>query len=315
MNHPPKRINILASKNGVGLQKDQEILTAVLTEAGHQVDQNDVHQKSLYYRLHAKKSYDINIFCQHLNPFWLNAAETNWLIPNQELFAPTSIPHLKEFSLILCKTQYAASLFKKLGCRAIFTSFSSKDRWDPGTGKKEEAFFHLSGKSPFKGTEAVLNAWRENPDFPLLTIVENAWKKREDPGLKNVRFIFEYQSEEQMTSIMNQNAFHLCPSQAEGFGHYIVEALSAKAVVLTTDAPPMNELVNSERGILCPYQTSTPYGIGKNFFVNPEELAKKVRQILNLTATEKKQLTENARSFYLQNDLFFRNQLLQFIHA
>ena len=44
---------------------------------------------------------------------------------------------------------------------------------------------------------------------------------------------------------------HMCPSLIEGWGQYIDEGRRAKAVVLTLNAPPMNELIqNDKTGIL-----------------------------------------------------------------
>ena len=50
-----------------------------------------------------------------------------------------------------------------------------------------------------------------------------------------------------------RNRVHVCPSSREGFGHYINEARSVSAVIITVDAPPMNEFVtNATSGILIP---------------------------------------------------------------
>jgi len=43
---------------------------------------------------------------------------------------------------------------------------------------------------------------------------------------------------------MNMCLVHIFPSQVEGFGHVINEARSCASVVITTNYPPMNELVD-----------------------------------------------------------------------
>ena len=53
---------------------------------------------------------------------------------------------------------------------------------------------------------------------------------------------------EDLLILMNACQYHLCPSEYEGFGHYINEARSTGALIISTDAAPMNELVKN--GIL-----------------------------------------------------------------
>jgi glycosyltransferase involved in cell wall biosynthesis len=308
-----KKINVLAARNGVGLQKDQEILAEILRGAGHDIEENNVRQKSLFFHKQSQSHYDLNIFCQEINPFWFKAAKQNWLIPNQELFSHEEKKFLKDISLVVCKTHYAKRLFDQLGCQTAYTSFTSMDRWKPEVEKQDFPFFHLAGKSPYKGTEAVIEAWKENPDFPELIILEDPGKHRSDPGLKNLRYISEHSSDEYLIQLQNQCGCHLCPSLAEGFGHYIMEALSCKALVLTTDAPPMNELVRPDRGMLCPYQAETVSGIGSNFFIKAKHLAEKVREMMDIGSDVKLDLAEKGRQFYLENDRLFRNRLIQVI--
>ncbi|MES2199112.1 MAG: glycosyltransferase [Chlamydiota bacterium] len=63
--------------------------------------------------------------------------------------------------------------------------------------------------------------------------------------------------QEDLRKIQNKTGIHLCPSEVEGFGHCIFEALSTGAVVITTDAPPMNEFIKDPR-CLVPFSHSAP---------------------------------------------------------
>jgi glycosyltransferase involved in cell wall biosynthesis len=56
---------------------------------------------------------------------------------------------------------------------------------------------------------------------------------------------------EEFTKLTAEAAFLMCPSRSEGYGHYINQARASGAVIVTTDAAPMNELITSrEMGVL-----------------------------------------------------------------
>ena len=66
-------------------------------------------------------------------------------------------------------------------------------------------------------------------------------KKQQD----NIKYIDRRLTEDDLNTIMNSHGIHICTSSTEGFGHYINEAKSCKSVYI-----PVNELINSESGIL-----------------------------------------------------------------
>ena len=83
----------------------------------------------------------------------------------------------------------------------------------------------------------------------------------------------------------NMCGIHLCPSETEGFGHYIMEALSAGAVVVTTDAPPMNEFV-TDAAAWQASNRSEPWGLATNYFVDPAKLEETVNALMQLPVSE-----------------------------
>ncbi|EQD67759.1 glycosyltransferase, partial [mine drainage metagenome] len=56
----------------------------------------------------------------------------------------------------------------------------------------------------------------------------------------NIEHRIDYLDDAALQRLQNAHWFHLCPSETEGYGHYLVEAMGIGAVVLTTDAAPMN---------------------------------------------------------------------------
>ena len=113
-----------------------------------------------------------------------------------------------------------------------------------------------------------------------------------------------------LMALQNTFTIHLCPSEAEGFGHCIAEAMSCGAVTLTTDAPPMNELITPERGVLVDYHRMKKQRAGANYYVDPLDLERKIEAILRLDDASKLRLGQRARSWYEDNDRAFRTQLV-----
>src|SRR5690606_10342903 len=93
------------------------------------------------------------------------AARRNLWVPNPEWFKPCWRDDLGDLSGTLCKTHHAEDIFAGLGCRPRFVGFTSEDRLDRAV-PRQRRFLHLAGKSPVKGTEAVLEAWRRHPEWP-----------------------------------------------------------------------------------------------------------------------------------------------------
>lgn len=106
--------------------------------------------------------------------------------------------------------------------------------------------FAFTGKSPYKNTQPILEAWARNPDFPPLTIstydkdtitlVKQFLEGRRDLGYipLNIRLVDTRMSVQQLNGLLRGVGIHVCPSQKEGFGHYINQARAAEALVLTT---------------------------------------------------------------------------------
>ena len=67
----------------------------------------------------------------------------------------------------------------------------------------------------------------------------------------NIRHIDTKLSRSEIEELLWTHGVHLCLSGMEGFGHYINEARAVSAMAITTNYPPMTEIItSSETGVL-----------------------------------------------------------------
>lgn len=302
------RANLIYHDNGVGLSADADIVEGRLIALGCEVVRSECHD-----HLPPQVPCDFNLHLELFDPWWLAQAPLTYLIPNQEWLCVEHLPAIATIDGILCKTHYAVDAMRSYSTRASYIGFTSRDRYSPGVRKDFGRWLHLAGKSGQKSTPIVIETWRANPDFPTLTVLhhpENQSVNRISfDGVANVVRITDYVSDSELVEIMNGHEVHVCPSEMEGFGHSLNEALACKALVVTTDAPPMNELVTPRSGIPVPWDetSSDPLypDLTRRYRVTAARLAAVVRQVMSLSGTARAQIGERARLEYLERDRSF----------
>jgi glycosyltransferase involved in cell wall biosynthesis len=265
-----------------------------------------LHCKQLFSRKHRAA---INLFVEQIMPGWLSLAKRNFFIPNQEWCRDETIDLLPRIDFVLCKTHFAYEVFQSRGFDVAYIGFSSVDRYLAWPSKNYDQFLHVAGRSRQKGTAALSRVWARHPEWPQLTIVSRNPDLVHGKGAKNIRMITDVLPHATLVTMQNQCGVHLCPSEAEGYGHHIAEALSCGAVVITTDAPPMNELVTSERGLLVPYSGMRPQSLGVNYYVDEAALEATIQTVLTFTVEEKKRLGDAGRTWFLDNQAEFECRL------
>ncbi len=332
------KVNIIARTNGVGLDRDVDLISKALTTAGDfditvsscrangklrkkkhlkKFDVTVSHYRSIspFRRIFPyRQRYDANIFLERVYPRWFGSAEQNFLIPNQEHFPHRLLGNLKHIDHILCKSKHAEEIFSQHSNSTHFTGFTSTDLIDESVRPDYQSFFHLAGRSTQKGTDTILALWGKNPAWPLLTILQC---KENAPSFvpKNVRLITDYIPHEEIKRHLNSHGIHLCTSSSEGWGHYIVEAMSCRALVVTTDGPPMNEIISPERGVLAPWHRQEPRHLGTDWHVDPNKLEQLINELLLMPQDQKQRYGEHARTWFEENDTRFNQCLPETIGA
>jgi len=311
-------INVIRSQRGAGKIRDALILAACLRQAGHDVTISVPGQESTLRRwaatascrLRIRRRYDINLFIEKLWPRILRQAHVNCLIPNQEWLRDDTRARLDSVDVVLCKTRHAVTVFDGLGCKTDFIGFTAEDRFVPEAEKDFNTFLHAPGRSLWKGTDVVVRCWSKHPEWPRLVLIRN--DELATGGYvpqANITYINRFLGEDEFRLIQNRCGVHLCPSEMEGFGHYIAEAMSCGCVTLTVNAPPMNELVDRDRGILVDHARSEPHCAGTRFFVDDADFERGIEEYLSLPETHKVDMGRHGRTWFLENDQQFRTRL------
>ncbi len=316
------KLRVVTRDNGAGLSRDLLIVADALRDE-HEVSATRVGPHHLFNQLQHRweqathrfrDRFDVQVSLERIYSRLLGSAHRNLLMPNPEWFAPEWIDLLPRFDQVLCKTRHAQALFSALGCDTTYIGFSSVDRLMSEVPRKH-AFFHLAGRSSAKGTAVVLEAWLRHPEWPQLTVVQSARKAPTNRIAGNVRLLTGYLDDRDLQRLQNAHRFHVCPSEAERFGHSIGEALSVGAVVLTTDAAPMNELVDADCGLILESTPGAPMGLVRRHQVSVAAIEAGVAQALMLDDLELARRGHAARARFLSRRAQFHLQLRAALHV
>lgn len=323
------RVNLIARDNGVGLSRDLHLLAETLQAAGYRVAVTGLRGGKLtkWLRPSLKRlqwlgrlmsgrgrrpAHDINVMLEHIWPDDLPLARHNVLVPNPEWFLPRDRRHLQRIDLVLAKTYATQAIFSApaLGVRVVYTGFVSEDRLDAAQ-PRQRSFFHLAGRSHSKGTERLLALWQRHPEWPLLVVMQNPRSKIPVATAGNIDHRVGYLTDDELKQMQNAHRFHLCPSETEGYGHYIVEAMSVGALTVTLDAPPMNELVSAKRGLLVAAQAATgSQQLATTYFFDEASMEAAVAQALQLDDQSLQKTGVAARAWFEENQALFARRLV-----
>ncbi len=295
-----RTVNILSRDlfNEAGKEVDAKILKEELEKMGYAVRLCD------FLKEEAVKEADVNLFLAQFKKELFSKAKQNWLLVNPD-FCVAPPEDLLLFDLILCKTQESERIFKSISKKVYFLGFTSLDFYKPSIAKDYSLFLHVAGKSRMKGTDEVIDVWRSHPELPPLILIKRDGFLRSNA--KNIEFIAQRVSRKALTRMQNECAFHVCPSKTEGFGHYLMEGMAVGAIVITVDAPPMNEFIQDER-CLVRYHSVGQQNYATTYTVDPKDLLKKIKSLQKLPLEELQAIGRaNAERYYLKKEEFKEN--------
>lgn len=190
--------------------------------------------------------------------------------------------------------------------------------------KDDGMAIHLAGLSFLKGSYDTLNTWlklgdkMKDVDLFLCIMDNEAIRKTEKEKVfrlwdrlpikpvtdfrgiplkgwryKNVVLCDGRLDEETYRALVTKARWHIMPSKIEGFGHSLNVGRMTGSIVVTTDAPPMNELIKDDIGILVKYKGKAP--VSKTIIdwiprevkeytydVDPKDLAQKIIDMMDM---------------------------------
>lgn len=247
-----------------------------------------------------------------------------WLMPQDEIESrshpPDIVLYKNHFAGVRCE---ATRSFSGAPIR-IVTGWTTPDFHPTGGLRPKDfrSFLHVRGFSIQKRTELLLSVWRSNPDFPPLTLISSPAIRFQTAtdmrSTHNVDVIVRELSEAELRHRQQAHGIHVYPSCAEGFGHALNEARICGSVLVTTGAPPMDELVTQDAsGFLIPVAPAdiSPLRRGMKFEVRAAALASTIRQVLATPASRLAEFGQHARTRYVGDFLRFHSRIRNMLSA
>ena len=228
---------------------------------------------------------DHRYLCMEHMELQLPAGADIVFVPNQELLGAKDIDalidarqHAKR-TTVLCKTKHAMDVFHnmaELDARlrhvnveyAPFPHVAGPGARPPSITSRR-CFLHAAGKSWMKNTKPVLDAWYAHPEWPPLVVTCGASCMRpwRNDGISMFKYLrcsnifaaWQPLPYDILRDVQQCAGFLIMPSACEGFGYVLHEAHLHGNVLVTIDAPPMNEsCTNGNDCILIPHHESIP---------------------------------------------------------
>jgi len=307
-----------------GMRNDAVILKQAMEKKYSNIDVQIVEypESSLYKQGNQLTEVTHQFFLEHINPSLVSSAKYNIYIPNPEWLSSNDLRIAEStlISKIIAKTKSGYELLKlKFGSKVHFWGWTSIDRLDETVWKTFDECLHIKGCSAFKNSQMVLDTWLQHPEWPMLHVV--SYGNLEQNGFievkrtyvniaDNVRLYQRKLNDSELTTLMNRAGIHICPSQMEGFGHYINEAKSCGSYVITTNGNPMNELIHETHGELVDPQSFKTQALSKRYFLDSKTLETVIDRTLKVPQTDLVSMAKKARESYLLDKNIFEENVI-----
>ena len=300
-------IFLLVSHASPGLAQDRKVIADLLSSLGCEVHQFEL--PAIYYLQgipiplpETWKGRVVALMFEHVFAFSVRPVACLYYV-NPEWIVEQDLARIQNGSvdIFLTKTLDAQARISAAfpGVESVFTGFASQKLHCSGIKMSYDKAVHVRGFAQQKGTATILKAYERG----LQGLPECVCTMRTfDPAVPkfvsrigaNCRIVFKDIDQSGMDRIVARRGLHLCPSEREGFGHYIFGPMSIGAVVLVPDSPPMNELVDASCGLLVPAIVEDR-GLYSNATVSVDDLAEALRHFMAMELERKLDMGQRAR--------------------
>lgn len=291
------RIQLITKDNGVGLSHDVRVLRHAIARAYPDAEVAFVDWRSPK----DGRASDVNIFLELLAREFTAMAPINIFVPNPEwYYSHLWGAILPRMSHVWAKTEDCLRIFKGLHSRTVLSGWTSEDRLDPSVIPSRR-MLHVAGASTAKGTTQVIAAMRALPDLRLTIVArEDRWQGTLPPNIELLLNV----PDDALRALQNECMVHLCPSSYEGFGHYINEARSVGAFIITTNASPMREMV-ALNGACVGYDSTGMQNLATHKHVSADALRSVIAAVMDApTATLATVASRGREAYEAERDAF-----------
>lgn len=173
-----------------------------------------------------------------------------------DYYKEDEIKNFWAYDFLICNTKRHYSVFKDHPQCFYIPWGTDIDVFKPQNLLNDKiTFFHSVGMSLRKGTSLVLKAFIENQIFKEAKLIIHTQLKLEKHFGYTIDELRDYNIQVIEKTVGAPGLYHLgdvyvYPTTLDGLGLTLYEALACGLPVITTNNPPMNEVVNQEIGYL-----------------------------------------------------------------
>lgn len=259
---------VILTRNAWGLGQDGKLIEQALREtniSGTRIDTIDYLDSITFYGNPQKQPQvvDIQIHLEMPCHAAMKWAKVNVLLVNPEWWLKDSMDWTFQpvdrggMDLFLFRSVHARALFPHIdGARTRilpWRTVSQTSTVQPSVAKKECLYLIGASENKLGAAHVILDAWKAS--YPRLHIVgtstvikqlrERCSDSAADWDARGITVRTSYTTDAERVAAQASYAYHVCASEAEGFGYTFAEAIAVGAIPLWNTLPVYSELYGS----------------------------------------------------------------------